>query len=623
MKLVRRLLVSATVLCSALAPQAADAWDPSTTHIGLTQRAAVDSAVHSRWMRSTELQRGLFTAVRLDPARLSPAQLRLVKKALRNAPAASGAQALGGPGACPGALAPRSTQRFCVDGDLWQQTALGWIELGMVAELVPPDRGQHHFVDRNDRTAANWRDGSARGWLLRSRSTRNNGAPLAGSANRTNFAGRAMSAVGWVADETDLLAPTQLHHHLERAYTSKTQGERDHHLALALICTGALLHVVQDLAVPAHARGDVQAFFQPLSETRGDRGLVLQEYARQRFGRRALPKRSPEDIAADRGRPLADSVVEHMLGDPDTGFEGLATFAATRFLSAGRLPPPVALSQDLTAEDAAATLLVDSGLDPVETEGAKLAPWPATAGYLLTATGRPLAAFERDDFGRIRTFLDEAVFRDTLALVLPQALGTSRSLLDHLWPAFPPATHNLTAGTLEFDVPATIVQPELLIARQNTDAERTLVVKSVLTAGKRNRVANLPTDLADGERLVAILRGQHTSGEPMVVEHILDPGGAGIPAEQLAPTSTAGAASTDEDEDDEEVEGLLELEEGELLTSPDEPDPTVESDPAAPTNGSESATSDPAPPNGSESTPDPGAGTNAPAGEQPPPGQVP
>ncbi|MGB1013946.1 MAG: hypothetical protein ACPG4T_07425, partial [Nannocystaceae bacterium] len=135
MKLVRRFLVATSISLGLLAAPPAQAWDPSTTHIGLTQKAAINSAIHSRWMRGSELQRGLFTALRVDPALLSREELRLVQKALRNAPAASGARALGGPGACPGAQAPRSTQRFCISGDLWQLSALGWLELGVVAEL--------------------------------------------------------------------------------------------------------------------------------------------------------------------------------------------------------------------------------------------------------------------------------------------------------------------------------------------------------------------------------------------------------------------------------------------------------------------------------------------------------
>jgi len=605
MKFVRRFLVATSISTGLLAAAPAQAWDPSTTHIGLTQKAAVNSAIHSRWMRGSELQRGLFSPLRVDPALLTPAELRLVQKALRNAPAASGARALGGPGACPGAQAPRSTQRFCVSGDLWQLSALGWLELGVVAELTPPDRATHHFVDRTDRSKPKWRDPSVPGWLIRSRSTRSNGAPLAGQATRTNFAGSSESAVQWLADEVDPLAPTRLHYHLERAYTSASAQIRDHHLALALLCTGALLHVVQDMSVPAHARGDAAAFFQPLSEVRGDRGLLLQEYAKLRFGRRGIPELAPEATTAVRGRPLADSLLGHILGGQ--GFEGLATFAATRFLSTGRLAPAQTLSEDLSPEQAAQTVLMDSGLDPIETEGAKLAPWPSTSGYVLTATGRPLAAFERDGFGRVRTFLDEAVFRDSLALLLPQALDVSRSVLDHLWPAWPATQHDPANGTIEFDVPGTIVDPVLLVLHQRAEGERKIVVKSELTPGKRNRVRGLPTKLGEAERLVLVLRGKHPEGGPVVLEHILAPTGEGIAGEQLVPTAAASpdaAAPTDPEE--EEVEGLLELGEDESLTIPEaelETSPTMQPDPSEPPTPE--ASSDPteaSPPSSAEPT---------------------
>ncbi|MGB1277670.1 MAG: hypothetical protein ACPG77_18140, partial [Nannocystaceae bacterium] len=262
------------------------------------------------------------------------------------------------------------------------------------------------------------------------------------------------------------------------------------------------------------------------------------------------------------------------------GFEGIATFAATRFLSTGRLTPGQTLSEDLSPEQAAQTLLTDSGLDPVETEGAKLAPWPATSGYVLTATGRPLAAFERDGFGRVRTFLDEAVFRDSLALLLPQALDVSRSLLDHLWPAWPATQHDQANGTIELDVPASLVEPVVLVLHQRAEGERKIVVKSQLTPGKRNRVRGLPTKLNEKERLVLVLRGKHADGEPVVLEHTLAPTGEGIAGEQLVQPTAAGPNSeTPIDPEEEEVEGLLELGEGESLTIP-ETDLETSPDPA-------------------------------------------
>jgi len=59
-----------------LAPAPARAWDPSTTHQGMLEAGATRSALHLRWMDASELERGLFSDLRIDPDRLDPTQRR-------------------------------------------------------------------------------------------------------------------------------------------------------------------------------------------------------------------------------------------------------------------------------------------------------------------------------------------------------------------------------------------------------------------------------------------------------------------------------------------------------------------------------------------------------------------
>src|SRR5690606_5854686 len=156
---------------------------------------------------------------------------------------------------------------------------------------------------------------------------------------------------------------------------------RDHHLAMALIGVGALLHVLQDMSVPAHARGDVSAFFTALSDAPADRGLPFAEIARLSFGRHDLPgKPPPAVVAATRGTTLAAGLRGHFLGD--AGYEGLAVFTGRRFFSERSLPAPQFLEPETPADKAAAQLLVGADIDPGELEGAVLSPWPAERGYL-------------------------------------------------------------------------------------------------------------------------------------------------------------------------------------------------------------------------------------------------
>ncbi|MDC0715387.1 hypothetical protein [Nannocystis bainbridge] len=527
---LRRSTLAAALAVFAV-PAPAAAWDARATHLGMVDRALVESALHLRWMAASELQRGLFTPLRVDPRRLTASERRMLTAALQH----GGLEALGGPGACPGLGAPIETQRYCVQGDLWELPALQWLQVGVLAELVPSARAVHHFVDRDDPLRRDFSDPQARPGLLRLRQVRHNGGSTAALATQTGFSGQGPSVISFLRDETDPLAPPQMWRHLELSSTLPDAQARAHHLALALVGLGALLHVVQDLAVPAHARGDVSGFFSPLSPNPGDRGLPFAELARLAFGRSALPGRPTADaVAQARGIPLAASLAEHLFGGaaaskepgalvmPEgTGYEGLATFTARRFLSEATVPAARFLADDLTPEAAAAELLQGSRLDPAELEGARLHPWPATRGYIQSGTGRPLAAFDTDDDGRVRPYVDEAVYREQFVHLAPRAIEVTRSLLDWIWPTWPELRFDATAGNLDFVVPPGLVDAVVLVLRQDAAGARTIVRKVALRPGERNRVTGIPTGLGEGERAVVVLRARRTGGEPLLLEHVL------------------------------------------------------------------------------------------------------
>jgi|GEM_PF-2167577 len=529
--------VALTLALGATTPQTASAWDPSTTHLGMVDRAVLESALHLRWMASTELQRGLFSPLRVDPARLSASERRFLGAALTHGHSGAGVLPLGGPGACPGAKAPPATQLFCVEGDVWEMPAVHWLHLGVVAELIPSARAVHHFVDRDDPSRPEFNDPQQRPLVLRSRQFRHNGAPLAGYVTGSSFAGTGPSAIAWLADDADPLAPPRTFRHLELASTHPEPRARDHHLAMALIGLGALLHVLQDMSVPAHARGDVTAFFSALSSVPGDRGLPFSEIARLSFGRHALPgRRASESISEARGLGLAAGLRGHFLGD--AAYEGLAVFTGRRFLSEHSVPAPVFIEPTLDAQQAAARLLADADLDATEIKGAVLSPWPAERGYVKTVTGRPLAAFDTDDLGRVRTFIDEAVYREQFAQLVPRAVEASRSLIDWMWPTWPELHYDTAAGTLDLEVaadlqvgslasqipgrPATVENfgPDLLVFTQTAEGVRTIRQKVRLKPGIRNRVQNLPK-LQQDQRIVVVLRATRVSGEPLILEQVL------------------------------------------------------------------------------------------------------
>jgi hypothetical protein len=542
---MRRIALACAALGGLLSTPAR-AWDPSRTHVGITERAVQTSDVHRRWMEGSADQLGWFTPLRVDPNALDPETRRLLVVAMRYGHADVGAAAAGGPGACPPQPAPTETLQRCVDGDRWETSALGWLRVGIALEAADRTRLLHHFVDAEDPGAATWR-ASGRHRTTWRRIERRAGGGLATRLGRGGFSGEATSAIGWMTSK-DPFGPAALFAHQRAASLAATSAERDRHLALALVAAGALLHVVQDLAVPANARGDLLGMMVPLSSSRGDRGSPLAEYARLTFGRSmpvpvALSGRT-EEVAPPK------SVREVLLGDGTR--EGLVALAATHFFSDGRLPPPRVLDRALDPGAAAAAWLGDdaAGLDPAERDGAVMQPWPAEAGYLRSKTGRALAAWSADDTGLVRGYLDRRVLREHALVLLPAAVQASVDTLELLWPQWPTTQHDTAANLVEIDADPTLADRELLVLVEDAEGQRTVARRIALLAG-RSRVRDVsPAALPEGAHVVLVLTGTRADGQRIAIERRLDaaarPGPAAAPVDSTpAETTTVEAPPAD------------------------------------------------------------------------------
>lgn len=507
----------------------ARAWDPSRTHVGITERAVAKSEVHSRWMEGSAKQRGWFTPLRIDPQRLRSEERRLLLLAMREAHADVGSIAGGGPGACPKLPAPIETRERCVDGDIWETTALGWVRIGIALEVAERDRLLHHFVDPDEPGKPRWKvrgEGRSR-WR---RVERRAGGPVASRVGRSGFAGQGTSAIGWLDDRDDPFAPPAMHDHLVRAALSTNAADRDRHFALGMVGLGALLHVVQDLGMPAHARGDLAGLLVPLSPEQGDRGSPLAETARVAFGRAGLP----EPLALGGRPPDADAHASddlHALLLGDATHEGLVQRAAQRFLSDGSLPKARVIRDDVDAATAAMQLLGDdrAGLLPVEVEGAVLAPWPADSGYLRNGAGRALAAWSRDDDDLVRPYLDRHVLRQQALALLPAAVDASARVLDVVFPAWPEATWDAESDVLELDDVPSLRAGELTIVGERSDGTRTVLRRVRLLDGERSRIRDVtPATLPKDATIVLVLQARRPDGMKVVIERRLD---AAVPTE--------------------------------------------------------------------------------------------
>lgn len=547
---VARILTAGALTAGMLFSTPALAWDPSTTHAAMTREAVLSSQMHVRWMEQSGLTRGVFTAVRLHPSDLDDATARALRVAMRRVHEASGGAPLGGPGACPGPSAPASTQARCVDGDVWEMTALGWLQLGVVLETAPRNRLLHHFADGADAASPTWSDPELPASVLRSKARRAEGA-LARAANRSSFAGGATSAVAWLSDRSDPWAPPAALAHLRASETANDARERDRELVLGLVGLGALLHVVQDQSVPAHARGDLTAFFAPLSPTPGDRGLPLQELVRVLYGRNSVP--SPVELsprgATERTGPLAPTLHQHLLGHGE--YPGLTRFTQGHFWSESSIPLPVAVSPQLSAAEAAAAVVGETpGLDATELDGAELSPWPAPSGYLRSSSGRGLAAFDTDDEGRIRLFLDRRVYRDQAAHLIPAGIEASASILDLVFPAFPEHTVDFDTGVIDLDLSSGPYQPVLTVLTEDASGARSELQRVSLRSGERNHIVDAFTaPLADDVQLILRIEGSSAphNGVPQMTSALpLRPAKLAAPSPSPAstPATPRGDATT-------------------------------------------------------------------------------
>lgn len=531
---MRRVLLPLTLVGAMagalLCPRPAQAWDPSTTSQALLDAAVRRASLHLRWMESSAMQFGLFSNLRVDPARLDPQTRAWLQAAVEHSHGDIGAKPRGGPGACPGSDAPTELLQNCVSGDLWELDAIGWMRLGMVAQGVPRERRLRHFLDLQDPTRKSWRDASgARSRAKGRRFSRAANQPVARRISGASYDGQTPSAIAFFEDTSDPLGPHAVAAHQRMAVLSPDPQAREHHRALALLATGATLRVVMDTGLPAYARGDSAAFAASLSDKSGDRGEPMTEFVRARYGR-DLPIESPAPGSRPTVDPSAGSLAAGSLAalvanaSGDAGPVGLGRFSARHFVSAGTLPKPAFVEAKGGGKAALVSWLGDDdlGLDPTELTGAKLSPWPAPRGYVVNAAGRPLFAFTRDEDGYTQAFVDETIFADAFAHLAPRIVETAAAALELMHADVPPP-QAVGAGLIwQFEIGADQRDAKLWVFFEDDAGQRTLAAKVALRSGQSNRLVGVP-QAPSGQRVVFVVDYVGADGLAKAAEHTAPP----------------------------------------------------------------------------------------------------
>ncbi len=229
-----------------------------------------------------------------------------------------------------------------------------------------------------------------------------------------------------------------------KALTSETKEERDENWGKTFEALGHIMHLIQDMASPAHVRSDPHLSLAGFDDVDGlhdfmDRQLV-NDYAGSGIG----PDTSIlEQEGATRAEPFSN-LFDHNVNDDGLnpsatlgGQAGLAEYANANFFSDDRIPGQIGTGSlffrsypypslgELIPESSPSPYLTLPRLGAASnSRAAKLTGNEAVAKFLLTHTNLDL-------LGQLQ--LDDAVYDAQSRHLIPRAVGYSAAVLDYFF----------------------------------------------------------------------------------------------------------------------------------------------------------------------------------------------
>ena len=401
MRLALALLTATGVAGSA---RPARAFDAATTHAGLTQQAVVASRLHRILGRRLARPLGLFEPVALHPELLETDQRRLLQARLF-------------------ALDPAGGYRPSTDA---VASAVAWTVAGAVIAKTPPERMKNFYFDPS--TGQGLRDDAAiEGFMHSVRLIADRGA-LRDVATGAAFAFEGDPSLTWLEAQDNDVGLQAFHAQLERAVGDPDPAQRSSSLARALMALGGTLAILEDAGNPAAVRNDFRASY-------------LKGKASSPFDRRSPFEHAVADLYGMVGVPAPASVVRRptlRAFFTDADGQGLADRTQRRFFSDGTIPEDGVIEHDTTTADVvrAARASLTYALPTIPRLELRQ---PGTRQYITVtddagSPARRVLAYQRVP-GRVRFFLDGAVYADTARTLLPEIAGFAAGLIDHLFRA--------------------------------------------------------------------------------------------------------------------------------------------------------------------------------------------
>jgi hypothetical protein len=445
---------------------AAHAYEPATTHAGLTERAVEASRLHNVLAR---LGRPLGV---LEPLHLGFDLLgRDERRALQ---------------ARLDALDPAGGYRPGPDG---VAGAGAWVMAGAVLAKTPPERGANHFLDPT--SGKGLHDGPGLSGVAHSlRLLFDGGTSVRGLATGTAFTLDGISALDWIESPSNDLGLPVFFDNWERAASLAEPRARELALVRALLALGGVMAVLEDAGQPAYVRDDFRVAF-----LQGDDGSSYEQFVAEHYGRTGLPP-----AAGPVSRPDVTSFFASADG------KGLANRTQRRFFSEGTIPGDVSIDRDTRVDDVVRRARESLAYSSPTVSSLTLRP--AQHRRYLAVEGHRVLAYENNGT-QVRFLLDDAVYADMARALLPEIAGYAAGLLDHLLRA-----------TLEMTVAQARVTVRLggdvkqggtvrLFAEDGSGHRRELREVAATLAPGAELVVDVP---AGARKLAAVLRGRDTGG---------------------------------------------------------------------------------------------------------------
>lgn len=454
MTALSRTLAAALALLVA-APTSVRAWEPSTTHAGLTEQAALASRLHKRLV-SLGFTGGLF-----EPLTIPPADAPKLIEALKLLSPTHGA----------------------VPDARGRQVALGWLAAGAALADVPAAYGANHFYD--PATKQGWREPDRGVVAALSDKVRE-------VIGRASLPGKGIPAPEWVTHASNPLNLDNFYAQYAKAVSATTPGERSRHMAAALVAAGAILHVLGDVGSPSRVRGDTAAHLEPLGGGPDDLGSRFERIAALAYGRLGVP-------------PPSRIVTRTRLRDffSTTDGQGLADLVARTYFSPHTLPESTRIGgKQFQPKLARPQPAVPSRLN--------LMAASRDEGTVLRDKAGTCLARYRVERGMVEFWLDDECMLEQVTAILPEVSAFETGLLEFLLRGeleIKLADGIVVTGT---DLGAGTVE----ILSEDGRGVRTRLASVDTKAGQQQlaRVA-APTAAA---RIVAVYRGVDAQGEPIV-----------------------------------------------------------------------------------------------------------